>query len=176
MTNWKIDPDHSCAAFAIRHMALAHVRGQFTSVSGSIRFDPENRKDTSVYVEISVSSVNTGNKTRDAHLLTADFFDETRYPRITFRSTKIEFLGVNRCRVTGDLTLHGMTRQVTLEGEYAGPHGNPYGEEISVGFSGSVRINREDFGMMWGSEPMKGGGFVVGKEVDLFLDVEADKE
>jgi polyisoprenoid-binding protein YceI len=174
MAKWTIDSDHSCAAFAIRHMALAHVRGQFNNLTGSIQFDPENKSRVAVDVEIDVASITTGNKKRDEHLLTGDFFDQAKYPSIAFKSTKVEFLSGNRCRVTGNLTMHGATRPVTFEGEYSGPRGNPFGDETSVGFSGSATVNREDFGIMWGSEPMEGGGLVAGKEVQIFLDVEAD--
>jgi len=176
MAKWIIDSDHSCAAFAIRHMALAHVRGQFSNMKGIIHFDPSDRSGTSVEVEIiiDVASVNTGIKKRDQHLLTDDFFDQAKYPTITFKSTKVDLFNSNRCRVSGNVTIHGTTRPVTLEGEYAGPRKNPYGDETTVGFSGSTMVNREDFGIMWGSEPMEGGGLVAGKEVTIFLDVEAD--
>ena len=174
MAKWKIDPDHSCAAFAIRHMALAHVRGQFSNIKGLIHFDPADMSCTLVEVEIDVASVNTGIKKRDEHLLTGDFFDQGKYPVITFTSKAVEFANNGRCRVAGDLTIHGTTRPVTFEGEYAGPRKNPYGDETTVGFSGTTMINREDFGIMWGSEPMEGGGLIAGKEVEIFLDVEAD--
>lgn len=174
MAKWMIDPDHSCAAFAIRHMALAHVRGQFTKMKGMIYFDPADTSRTSVDVEIDVASVNTGIQKRDEHLLTGDFFDQGKYPTITFTSRSVDFLDNNRCRVSGNLTLHGRTLPVTFEGEYAGPRKNPYGDETTVGFSGATTINREDFDIMWGSEPMEGGGLVAGKEVQIFLDVEAD--
>jgi polyisoprenoid-binding protein YceI len=176
MAKWIIDSDHSCAAFAIRHMGLAHVRGQFTSVKGTIQFEPAEKARTTVDVVIDVASVNTGNKKRDEHLLTGDFFDQPKYPLITFKSSRVDFYDANRCRVAGNLTIHGTTRPVTFEGEYAGPRGNPFGDEISVGFSGATTVNREDFGIMWGSEPMEGGGLVAGKEVQIFLDVEADME
>ena len=175
MARWIIDPDHSCAAFAIRHMGLAHVRGQFTEVKGAIQYDPADRSTAAVEVVITVASVNTGNKKRDEHLMTDDFFDQAKYPLITFKSRAIDFVDRNRCRVTGDLFIHGTTRPVTFEGEYAGPRGNPYGDEISIGFSGTAAVNREDFGILWGSEPMEGGGLVAGKEVRITLDVEADK-
>ncbi len=174
MPKWIIDSDHSCAAFAIRHMALAHVRGQFTSMKGTITFDPADKSRTAVEVEIDVASVTTGNAKRDEHLLTSDFFDRAKYPTIAFKSTGVDFLRDNRCRVRGSLTIHGATRPVAFEGEYSGPHGNPFGDETSVGFSGATTINREDFGIMWGSEPMEGGGLVASREVQIYLDVEAD--
>jgi len=174
MATWIIDPDHSCAAFAVRHMALAHVRGQFTKMTGTIQFDPSDRSRAAVNVEIAVGSVTTGVRKRDEHLLTGDFFDQGNYPTIKFTSRSVEIIANNRCRVAGDLTIHGTTRSVVFEGEYAGPRRNPYGSEMSVGFSGTTTVNREDFGIMWGSEPMEGGGLVAGKEVQIFLDVEAD--
>jgi polyisoprenoid-binding protein YceI len=174
MAKWLIDPDHSCAAFAIRHMALAHVRGQFATMKGVIHFDPSDKIHVSVDVEIDVASVNTGIKKRDEHLLTGDFFDQNKYPTIRFTSSNVNFLDQKRCRVSGNLTMHGTTRPVTFEGEYAGPRKNPYGDETTIGFSGTTTVNREDFGIMWGSEPMEGGGLVAGKKVQIFLDVEAD--
>ena len=174
MATWMIDPDHSCAAFAIRHMTLAHVRGQFTKMTGTIQFDPSDRSHAAVNVEIAVESVTTGVRKRDEHLLTGDFFDQGNYPTIKFTSRSVEIIANNRCRVAGDLTIHGTTRPVVFEGEYAGPRRNPYGGEMSVGFSGTTTVNREDFGIMWGSELMEGGGLVAGKEVQIFLDVEAD--
>jgi polyisoprenoid-binding protein YceI len=174
MAKWMIDQDHSCAAFAIRHMALAYVRGQFSGMKGTILFDPADKSRVSVDVEIDVASVNTGIKKRDEHLLTGDFFDREKYPTIRFTSSAVDFLDHTRCRISGTLTMHGTTRQVTFEGEYAGPRKNPYGDETSVGFSCTTSVNREDFGIMWGSDPMEGGGLVAGKEVQIFLDVEAD--
>ena len=174
MPKWTIDPDHSCAAFAIRHMALASVRGQFNIKKGMIIFDPDDLSSASVEVEIDVATVNTGIKKRDEHLLTPDFFDQPRFPAITFTSRSVDFLDNRRCRVSGSLTLHGVTRPVRFEGEYAEPRKNPYGDELSIGFSGTTTINRLDFGIMWGSEPMEGGGLVAGREVQLFLELEAD--
>ncbi len=174
MAIWTIDPDHSCAAFAVRHLALANVRGQFTNLKGTINFDPADKSHASVNVDIDVASVNTGVTKRNEHLLTADFFDREKYPTIEFKSLSIDFLLDNHCHVSGNLTIHGTTLPVTFEGEYAGPRRNPYGDETTIGFSGTITINREDFGILWGSEPMEGGGLVVGKEVHIYLDVEAD--
>jgi polyisoprenoid-binding protein YceI len=143
-------------------------------MKGVIHFDPSDKIHVSVDVEIDVASVNTGIKKRDEHLLTGDFFDQKKYPTIRFTSSNVNFLDQKRCRVSGNLTMHGTTRPVTFEGEYAGPRKNPYGDETTIGFSGTTTVNREDFGIMWGSEPMEGGGLVAGKEVQIFLDVEAD--
>lgn len=174
MATWTIDSDHSCAAFAIRHMMIASVRGQFNKIRGTIEFDPADTSHTSVEVEIDVASVYTGIKKRDEHLLTEDFFDQPKYPVIVFKSTRAEFLKGNLGRITGELTLHGVTRSITFEVEYAGPVKSPFGDETTMGFSAATRINREDFGMMWGSEMMEDGGLVAGKEVLITLDVEAD--
>ncbi len=174
MAKWMIDSDHSCAAFAIRHMALANVRGQFSNIKGTVDYDPSDRSRASVDIEIDVASVNTGIKKRDEHLLTADFFDRENYPTIQFKSSSIDFLSGNRCRISGNLTIHGTTLPITFDGEYAGPRRNPYGNETTVGFSATTMVNREDFGIFWGSEPMEGGGLVAGKEVQISLDIEAD--
>ncbi|HEY6010719.1 MAG TPA: YceI family protein [Nitrospirota bacterium] len=175
MVTWIIDPDHSCATFSIRHMMIAHVRGQFSGLKGTIVYDPADRSAASVEVEIEVAGVTTGNRKRDDHLLTPDFFDQQRFPSIIFKSTGVRFLEKNRMEITGDLTLHGVTRRITLEAEFGGPVKSPYGGEITMGFTASATINREDFGMMWGSEAIEGGGLLTSKEVSITLDVEADR-
>ncbi|MFO0753597.1 MAG: YceI family protein [Thermodesulfovibrionales bacterium] len=173
MGKWTIDPDHSVAAFAVRHMTIAMVRGQFNKLSGSIYFDPAAVGQSSVEVEIEAASITTGIPKRDDHLRSPDFFDAGRYPVILFRSTAVAAAGGNRARVTGDLTLHGTTRTVTFDAEYFGPVKAPYGGETSMGFSASARLNREDFGILW-NETLEAGGVMVGNEVQIFLDVEAD--
>ncbi|HEX9021532.1 MAG TPA: YceI family protein [Nitrospirota bacterium] len=174
MAVWIIDSDHSCATFAVLHMMLAHVRGQFYAMKGSIHFDPAGKTGGSVEVEIDVASVTTGNKKRDAHLLSSDFFDQPRYPKITFKSRSIELLDEKRGRIIGDLTLHGVTRPVTFETGYAGPVKSLYGGETTMGFTATLQINREDFGMMWGSEEIEGGGLMASRDILITLDVEAD--
>jgi len=172
MARWILDPDHSVADFAIRHMMLSNVLGHFSKVTGTFHFDPADVARSTVEAVVDVSSICTGIKKRDQHLLSPDFFDATNYPEIIFKSTKIEALGGNRCKVTGNLTIRGITHQVTLDGEYFGPVNSPFGV-TSVGFSGMTKINREDYGVMW-NEPMEGGGVVVGREVEITLNVEAD--
>ena len=155
-------------------MMIANVHGQFNKLNGEISFDPADRTAASVDVEIAVAGVTTGNRKRDDHLLTADFFDQQQFPVIIFKSSKVKPLDGKRIEIAGNLTLHGVTRPISFEAEFAGPVKSPYGGEITMGFTASTTINREDFGMMWGSEELEGGGLMTGKEVSITLDVEAD--
>jgi polyisoprenoid-binding protein YceI len=172
MATLTIDPDHSVAAFAVRHMTVALVRGIFGKVTGTIDFDREDIARCSVEVAIEAASLSTGIKKRDGHLLSEDFFHAEKHPSITFRSTKIEPLGENRARVTGDLTIRGVTRSITGEAELSGP-ATSFDGDTSMGFAGRAAINREDFGVSWNA-PMRGEGVMVGREVELTLDIEAD--
>ncbi|MEW6117085.1 MAG: YceI family protein [Nitrospirota bacterium] len=172
MSKWMIDPDHSVAAFAIRHMMIAFVRGQFNKITGTIQFDPEDITRSSVEMEIDVASLTSGIKKRDEHLLSADFFEVEKYPKITFKSMGIEKTGTNSGKVTGDLTIHGVTRSVTLEVSFFGPVKSPFGE-TSMGFSAATSLNREGFGIMW-NEPMEKGGLMIGRDVEITVDIEAD--
>jgi polyisoprenoid-binding protein YceI len=154
-------------------MMIANVIGLFGKMTGTIYFDPPNIASLSVEAGIEVGSVTTGYPTRDEHLLSPDFFDAANHPKINFKSTKAEPLGGNRGRIAGDLTLRGKTRPLTLEFEYFGPVKSPFGGEITIGFAATGKINREDYGVAW-NEAMPDGGVVVGKEVKITLDVEAD--
>jgi len=175
MSAWNIDPAHSVAAFSVRHMMVTNVRGQFNNVTGTIKFDPSDIGNSSVEAKIEMSSLTTGNEKRDEHLRSADFFDAAQYPEITFKSTKVEPAGSNHGRITGELTIRGTTHTVSMEAEYLGPVKSPedLGGETTMGFSASLTIDREDFGVNW-NVPLEGGGLVVGKEVRITLDVEAD--
>ncbi len=175
MAKWNIDPDHSVASFSVRHLMIANVRGTLTGITGTILFDPDTIENSSVEASLPVARISTGNKKREEHLMTADFFEVEHYPTITFRSTKVEKTGSNRAKITGDLTMHGVTRAVVIEAEQFGPVKGPVelGGETSLGFSGSLRINREDYGIMW-NVPFDKVNLVVGKEVEITLDLEAD--
>jgi len=173
MAKWLIDPDHSVAAFAIRHMMVANVRGQFNKLSGVVYFDPSDIENSSANAAIDVTGIYTGIQKRDDHLRSADFFDVATYPQITFKSNKTKNTGSKRFSLTGDLTIHGATKTVTLEVECSGPEKSPYGGETTIGFSATTKINREDFGLTW-NEPLESGGILVGKEVQIFIDIEAD--
>jgi len=175
MSKWKIDPDHSVAAFAIRHMMVVNIRGLFNNISGTIDLDPVDISRSSVEVTIEAASLTTGNKKRDEHLLTQDFFEISKYPLIVFKSTGVEKTGNNTGRVTGNLTLHGVTRPVKLDVEYSGPVKGPaaMGGETTMGFRTSVVIDRSDYGMEW-NVPLEDGGLMLSKDVELNLEIEAD--
>jgi polyisoprenoid-binding protein YceI len=173
MGKWIVDPDHSVAAFSIRHMMIANVRGQFNKIGGTIMFAPSQISDASVEMTFDAASIITGIEKRDDHLKSADFLDVAKYPLVTFKSTGIEQLDVNRARVTGDLTIHGVTRQMTLDAEFSGPVKDPFGDGITMGFTTSATINREDFGITW-NQPMEDNGIMVGREITLTIDLEAD--
>jgi polyisoprenoid-binding protein YceI len=177
MAKWNIDSDHSVASFSIRHMMVAEVRGTVTGIAGTVLFQPGAEEKSSVETSMPLSGMTTGNKKRDTHLFSADFFDVDRFPSITFRSTKVEKTGSNRARVTGELTIHGVTRTVAIDAEYFGPVKSPtdIGGETVIGFSASLTINREEFGIMW-NVPLGGNDLMVGRDVHITLDIEADLE
>lgn len=176
MPKWVLDSDHSVAAFSIQYMMLMNVRGQFNKVSGSIEFDPSRASNLSVNAEIDVASIWTGVAKRDDHLRTADFFDVKKYPKMLFKSSAIRQGTGNQCTIDGELTLHGITRPVTLTGKLSGPVTLPdsIGGETCVGFSGSLVINREDFGFTWGSKTALDGGALLSKNVSIMIDVSSD--
>jgi polyisoprenoid-binding protein YceI len=173
MAKWIIDPDHSVAAFSVLHMMIAHVRGQFNKLAGTVSFDPLHIKDSSVELTIDASAMVTGIKKRDDHLKSADFFDVAAYPDISFKSVSVDSVSGNSASVTGDLTLHGITRRVTVKAEYSGPVKDPFEDGVTMGFTASAILNREDFGITW-NYPMADNGIMVGREVELFIDLEAD--
>ena len=175
MAKWLIDTDHSVASFAVRHMMVTWVRGLFTKVTGTLSFDPMDVAASTVEVEIEVGSLFTGADKRDDHLKSADFLEAEKYPAITFKSTKVEPVGLDQAWVHGDLTIRGLTQPVVLDVQWSGPayfndEGTIY---TSFGFRAQTMINREDFGMVWNTE-MEHGGVMVGKHVYIRLDSEAD--
>ncbi len=172
MAKWVIDPDHSVAAFVIRHMMVANVRGQFNKLSGAVFLDPDDMAKSSVEVAIDVSVIYTGIKKRDDHLRSPDFFNVRKCPQISFKSDSVNIAGAKQLKVSGELTIHGISRPAAFDVEYCGPMKSPFGE-ISMGFAASTTVNREDFGMLWNTA-LDGGGFMIGKEVRVYLDIEAD--
>jgi|SRR5579884_3712515 len=167
---WQIDPAHSSAEFIVRHMMITNVRGGFGKISGIVVWDPDNPAATSIDATIDVSSIHTRDEQRDAHLRSADFFDAEKYPTITFRSTKAEAAGEGEAKVTGDLTIHGVTKPVTLQVE--GPSSetkDPFGN-VRIGASAKTKIRRSDFGLSWNAA-LETGGFLVGDDVKIELEI-----
>jgi polyisoprenoid-binding protein YceI len=172
MPRWTIDPDHSVAAFAIRHMMISFVHGMCNGVSGTIEFDPADPAALSVEASIAVASLTTGVPQRDAHLRSPDFFDAERYPAMRFRSTSAEIKAEREVLVRGELTMRGVTRPVALDVAFAGPVTSDDGD-TSMGFRATTALNREEFGIVW-NVPVGRTGFMVGKHVDVCVEIEAD--
>jgi polyisoprenoid-binding protein YceI len=166
---WTIDPVHSDVSFTVRHMMVSKVRGKFHGVSGSIVL-AEDPQASAVTADIDVASIDTGNEQRDEHIRSADFFEVAKYPKMTFRSTSVRADGDGYI-VTGDLTLHGTTKQVDLELEVNGFTKDPFGG-TRAGFTATTQINRRDFGITI-DMPMDGGGAVVGDKIQVLLEIEA---
>lgn len=173
MPVWKFDPTHTAADFSARHMMITTVRGGFKNVTGSLNYDPANPAASSVEAIIETASLtSTGLEQRDNHLKSPDFLDVANYPTITFKSTKVEPTGDGtQAKITGDLTIRDVTRQVVLNAELLGQEKSPFGD-TRVGFTASTKINREDFGLTW-NMALESGGWLVGKDINITLDVEA---
>lgn len=173
MATWNIDTAHAAADFSARHMMITTVRGGFRNVSGTIEYDPAHPAASSVEAVIQTNSItSTGIEQRDEHLKSADFLDIENYPTITFKSTEVVPVGDGtRAKVTGDLTIRGVTRPVTLNVEFLGQEKTPFGT-TNIGFTGTTKINREDFGLTW-NMALESGGWLVSKEISITLDVEA---
>ncbi|MEN8257589.1 MAG: YceI family protein [Thermodesulfobacteriota bacterium] len=176
MAKWNIDPDHSVAAFKVRHMMVAHVRGQFNKLSGSAQFDPEDPSSFSLEVAVAVTGLYTGIAQRDEHLASPDFFDVGTFPAIIFKSSNFA-AAADGGRLAGDLTIHGVTKPVTLEVSFSGPVISPedFGGETTLGITATTAVNREEYGMAW-NVPMDDGGVMVGKDIWIDLDIEVDLE
>ena len=174
-STWQIDPAHTAAQFAVKHMMISTVRGEFKGVTGAVVWDDADITKSSVNVTIDAATVNTGEPKRDADLRSDHFFEVAKYPTITFKSTRVEPAGAGKLNVTGDLTIHGVTKQVVLD--VAGPSAvvkDPMGNS-RVAISATTKINRQDFGVKWNAT-MDGGGVVVGDDVNITIDLEMIKQ
>lgn len=170
-TQWQLDPAHSAAHFSVRHLMISNVRGEFTKLTGSAQINPDDPAKSTVEVTIEAASLNTREPQRDEHLRSPDFFDVANYPTLMFRSKRIESLGEETFKVTGDLTIHGVTKQVTFDVEGPTPSvKDPWGN-IRAGVTASAKVNRKDFGLVWNALT-EGGGVVVGDEVKITIDAE----
>jgi len=171
--DWQLDPVHTAVEFSARHLMVSKVRGKFTGVSGNIHVS-DDPLGSWVEVKIDPASVESGDEKRDGHLRSPDFFDVERYPEITFRSTRVEGESPVGFRLEGDLTVHGVTRPVTLDVEYHGWTTDPWGGR-RAGFSASTAVDREDFGLTWNAA-IEGGRVPLGKKARLEFEIEAVKQ
>jgi polyisoprenoid-binding protein YceI len=173
-TRWNIDPVHSEVGFSVKHMMVSNVRGRFNEVTGYIDFDENDPSTAKIDVEINTNSVDTRQEQRDTHLRSADFFDAENHPKMSFVSTKVEHVKGDNYRVTGDLTIRGTTKPITLDATFEGVSPDPYGG-VRSGFSATGKINRHDFGLNYNAA-IEAGGVVVGADIKIQLEVEAIKE
>jgi polyisoprenoid-binding protein YceI len=167
---YRIDPAHSSALFTVRHMMITNVRGAFSGIQGNVSYDPDDVQSTSINVDIEASTVNTQDAQRDTHLKSAEFLDVSKFPTISFHSVKVQAIDGGELSITGDLTIHGVTRPVVLRvdppsAEAKDPWGN-----LRMGASATTRIRRSDFGLAW-NQTLETGGILVGDELKLALDV-----
>lgn len=171
-STWEIDPAHTSAQFAIRHLMVSTVRGDFRKVSGKINLDEQDATKSTVEATIDVASVDTGIAKRDDHLRSPDFFDVAKYPTMTFKSKKIQKgSGDGNYKITGDLTLHGVTKEVILDFEgNLKPVKSPQGKTL-IGGMATTKINRKDFGLAWNAA-LETGGVAVGEDVTITIDIE----
>jgi len=169
---WNLDPDHSTIEFRVTHMVVSKTTGRFMDYAGFIDMDAEAGTVKAIEATIKAVSVNTNHEKRDAHLRNADFLDVEHYPTITFKMKNYKKTAEGYTAV-GDLTLHGVTKGITLVGQYNGATKDPLGN-TRAGFSAEGKLNRKDFGMVW-NKTLDSGGLVVGDEVQIRLDVECIK-
>lgn len=170
-STWQIDPQHSSAQFAVRHLGLSTVRGAFSKLSGTMIRDDQDITNSSVEVTIDVNTVDTREPDRDKDLRSERFFDVAHFPTMTFKSKKVEQVAPGKLRVTGDLTIHGTTREVTLDVDGpTAPVKDPWGNQ-RLAATATTKINRQDYGVKWNAK-LDNGGVVVGDEVNITLDVE----
>jgi polyisoprenoid-binding protein YceI len=168
---FKLDPTHSRVGFSVRHLGISNIRGHFADFSGDLQVDKSDPTGAKVEVTIKTSSIDTANAARDGHLSSPEFFDAASYPEIRFVSTRIEARKQDLYTITGNLTMHGQTREIELEAEIRGPIDDPFGNE-RVGIVATGRLKRSDWGISW-NQLLEAGGFIVSDEVELEIEVEA---
>jgi polyisoprenoid-binding protein YceI len=172
ISRWDVDPDHSIIEFRVAHMVVSKTAGRFMDYSGFVEMDPDTRTFKTIEATINTASVNTNQEKRDAHLRNADFFDVEKFPTMTYKMKSYKKTGDGYTAV-GDLTLRGVTKEITLVGNFNGVTKDPWGN-MRAGFTAEGKLNRKDFGMVW-NKTLDSGGLVVGDEVHIRLDIECIK-
>lgn len=173
-STWKIDSSHSMVEFAVKHMMIATVKGRFGQIEGEVSVDSANLTQASFNITVDMSSIDTRDENRDAHLKSADFFDVEQYPTMTFRSKAVTKRDDDDLTLLGDLTMHGVTREVEFELTYEGQAKDPWGNE-RVGFSARTTINRKEFGLEWNAV-LEAGGVMVGEKVKIEVHLEGIRQ
>src|SRR5215471_7862935 len=174
-TTWQIDPAHTAAGFAVRHLMISTVRGQFKGVNGTVVWDDQDVSKSTIDVTIDARTIDTSEPKRDEDLRSDKFFDTAKYPAITFKSKKIENVSAGKLKVTGDLTIRGVTKEVVLDVEGpSNPIKDPWGN-TRVAANATAKINRQDYGVKWNAN-IDGGGVVVGDDVNITIDLEMIKK
>jgi polyisoprenoid-binding protein YceI len=168
---WKVDPNHSTAGFAVRHMMVSTVHGSFSGLKGTVEYDPANLDSSKANLTIDTTTVDTRNENRDKDLRSAKFFDVEKFPTITFVSKRVVSQGQGKFQLVGDMTMHGVTKEVTFAVEGPMPAVKDAKGNLHSGASATTKINRTDFGLTW-SGPLEGGGVTVGDEVELTVEIE----
>src|SRR5260221_1668471 len=174
-TTWQIDPAHTAASFAVKHLMISTVRGEFKGVTGAVNWDDQDIPKSTVDVTIDEKTVDTSEPNRDKDLKSDKFFDVEKYPTITFKSKRVEQVSVGKLKVTGELTIHGVTKEVVLDVE--GPSASvkdPWGNTRTA-ISSTTKVNRQDYGVKWNAN-IDGGGVVVGDDVNITIDLEMIKK
>jgi len=168
---FNVDLSHSQVSFSVRHLGFSKVRGRFSAFEATVQLDPSDLSTLTTEATIEAASVTTGQEQRDTHLRSADFFDADTFPTLSFKSTGVEAVSGDTLKLSGDLTIHGVTRSVVLAVEYLGTAIDPWGGH-RVAFEAKTTINRKDFGLMWNSV-LESGGLLVGEEVEISLEIQA---
>lgn len=168
---WKVDPNHSTAGFAIRHMMVSTVHGSFSGLKGTVEYDPANLDGSKANLTIDATTIDTRNENRDKDLRSSKFFDVEKYPTITFVSKRVVSQGQGKFQLVGDMSMHGVTKEVTFAVEGPMPAVKDGKGNLHSGATATAKINRKDFGLTW-SGPLEGGGVTVGDEVELTVEIE----
>lgn len=172
--NYKIDAAHSQVMFRIKHLGISSVTGRFDKFEGMFSFDPKNIAGSTATAAIDIASINTNQNKRDDHLRSCDFFCNNDFPKMEFKTKSVNDLGGNKMRITGELTMRGVTKEIVLDGEFVGEAKGPHGDERAA-FLASGKLNRKDFGLKW-NDLTETGGVLVGDDVTITLEVEGIKE
>ncbi|MFP2900792.1 YceI family protein [Corallococcus sp. 4LFB] len=172
---WEIDSSHSSAQFGVKHMMVSTVRGSFSNVKGTVNLDDKDITKSTIETTIDATTINTNEPKRDEHLKSPDFFDVAKFPTITFKSTKIAKAGKDKLNVTGDLTMHGVTRPVVLAVEGPTAETKDAWGNVRRGATATTKIKRSDFGLTW-NKALEAGGVAVGDDVTITLDLETTKK